>query len=475
MGLVVAKRRHAFSLCFLAMASATDFSAASTNAPVVALGGAVVLPGRVLPHGWVVIKDGRIADVRPDGPHESNVQWIETHGVISAGFIDLHNHPMYAAFPRWNPGKHFANRYEWRSLPEYERLLGSPARGLQEKDDETFCDLDEFAEVMAVIGGTTSISGISGRQHSKDPVPPCLNGFVRNLDWASGFYDAPTGRERLRNSLGITPKDLAPSVAAEYRTGLAAGAIDLLLFHLAEGSTHDLETSLEFSALEGQQFLGPHVGLIHGVGLQDNDFRAMHAANVGLVWSPRSNLELYGETTNIASAMQARVMIAIAPDWSPTGSVNLLAEIRYAHEYLNKSLPGVISDEDLFHMGTTVPARLASIEDRVGRIEPGLLADLVVYNTHQADVFASIAQATQADVELVMVGGKPLYGTNRLLRALHARTEQIEVCGRSMALSAAELPAGSFGAVTTRLSADLAGYGIALAQIGDCSANDGSH
>ena len=37
----------------------------------------------------------------------------------------------------------------------------------------------------------------------------------------------------------------------------------------------------------------------------------MAKAGVGLVWSPRSNDELYGSTTNIAAAQQAMVPIAI--------------------------------------------------------------------------------------------------------------------------------------------------------------------
>ena len=50
---------------------------------------------------------------------------------------------------------------------------------------------------------------------------------------------------------------------------------------------------------------------------------------VGLIWSPRSNIELYGVTTDVALAKEQGVKIAVAPDWSPSGSDGLLQELKY--------------------------------------------------------------------------------------------------------------------------------------------------
>jgi hypothetical protein len=47
---------------------------------------------------------------------------------------------------------------------------------------------------------------------------------------------------------------------------------------------------------------------------------ARHPYGMGLIWSPFSNLLLYGETANIASAKSAKVTIALGSDWTPTGS-----------------------------------------------------------------------------------------------------------------------------------------------------------
>ena len=70
--------------------------------------------------------------------------------------------------------------------------------------------------------------------------------------------------------------------------------------------------------LKGRGLLRPGVSLIHGVAITPERFREMAANGVGLIWSPRSNVELYGDTANVAAAKAAGVKMALAPDWSPT-------------------------------------------------------------------------------------------------------------------------------------------------------------
>jgi len=48
-----------------------------------------------------------------------------------------------------------------------------------------------------------------------------------------------------------------------------------------------------------------------------------------LIWSPHSNIVLDGET-NIRGALQHNVVVALAPDWSVTGSDNMLDELKTA-------------------------------------------------------------------------------------------------------------------------------------------------
>src|ERR1041385_2628775 len=113
----------------------------------VVISGTVVTAEKVLSKGWVVIKHRKISAVSDKLPKEENAIWVDTNDIIFPGFIDLHNHPMYAMFEPWDAKQLFNNRYEWRSLEKYKQEISTPARKLQ---DEDYCDVAEFAEVQAI-------------------------------------------------------------------------------------------------------------------------------------------------------------------------------------------------------------------------------------------------------------------------------------------------------------------------------------
>jgi 5-methylthioadenosine/S-adenosylhomocysteine deaminase len=432
------------------------------------LSGTVVTPDKIIAKGWIVIRNGRIESIAEKPPAGTKLPTVETGGIIFPGFIDLHNHPMYDAFPRWHPPATFKNRYEWRDLPEYKKLVGTPGSELQKMNDQTFCDLDEYSEVKALIGGTTSITGISPRRGAAMPVPTCLLGLVRNLDWASGFYGTTVGHERVKNALGVTPHDMSEDDAVKLREELGSNEIDLLLIHLAEGSPQDLESTVEFLALKGRQLLGPHTAIIHGTALTVGDFRQMHSMDVALVWSPRSNMELYGVTTNISAALHEKVTVALSPDWSPTGSTNMLAELAYASRYSHEHLADLLTDEELFQMSTAIPSRIARIEEQVGTLRVGRYADLFVLKGDAAQPFVTLAHAKPQDVQLVLIGGVPLFGSEKLMSGFNVKSEAVDVCGAGMLLNSAALPAGTFADVQRRLEDDLKAYDIPLAPLAEC-------
>lgn len=431
------------------------------------LSGTVVTPDRIIPKGWIVIRKGRIESIAEKPPVAANLPIVETGGIVFPGFIDLHNHPMYNAFPRWHSTATFKNRYEWRDLEEYKDRIGRPGSELQKKDDQTFCDLDEYAEVKALIGGTTSITGISARYGTAAPVPSCVAGLVRNLDWASGFYGMTVGHEPIKNALGITPRDMSEDDAAKIRQELSSKQVNLLLIHVAEGSPRDLESTVEFLALKGRRLLGPHTAIIHGTALAADDFRQMHSVGAALVWSPRSNIELYGVTTNILAALHENVAVALAPDWSPTGSTNELAEIKYTSRYSREHLAGELTDPELFRMSTAVPARIARIGDKVGTIKVGHFADLFVLQGDESQPFAALANAQPEQVQLVLVGGVAFYGSEKLMNSFHVKSESVDVCGSSMRLNSSAFP-GSFAEVRRRLEIALESYALELAPLAEC-------
>src|SRR6476659_5826456 len=185
----------------------------------IVISGSVVTPEKVLNKGWVVIKHKKISVVSDTLPNEENAIWVDTNDIIFPGFVDLHNHPMYAMFEPWDAKQLFNNRYEWRSLEKYKQEISTPARNIQD-DPQGFCDIAEFAEVQAITGGTTTFSGMCPPKSLGTTFPACLSRLaVRKLEIDSGFYPRH-GQERVQNVLGIG-RDYNDATAAAVRRKLA--------------------------------------------------------------------------------------------------------------------------------------------------------------------------------------------------------------------------------------------------------------
>ena len=167
---------------------------------------------------------------------------------------------------------------------------------------------------------------------NKDPdSKACAAGLVRNLDTFSDLPFTPPSKndpcepkDNYQTILDVVDNEVFPLEMTNDRIHflgcvLKSRSLKGLVIYLSEGAPTDASARREFAMLKGTGLITEGVVVVHGTALRAQDFSDMYG-KVGLVWSPRSNDELYGATTNISAAQQASVQIAIAPDWSPTGS-----------------------------------------------------------------------------------------------------------------------------------------------------------
>jgi cytosine/adenosine deaminase-related metal-dependent hydrolase len=433
------------------------------------LKGNIVTPDGLIRAGWLDIANGHILHIEREKPDLPGAEILETTDLVFPGFIDLHNHPSFNVFPRWTPPHKFPNRYAWRDWSIYQQQLESKGRVLL-SDPANFCDIDEYVEVKALIGGTTSMIGL-GSSNPDHPSPDCLRGLVRNLDHYTGFYGHALDHERIANSIGILPRDMDANLAAHYAQSLANGSLDLLAIHIAEGLPTDAESTQELDMLEARGLLTPHTALIHSVGLSPSQLARVHRAGASIVWSPRSNFELYGATANIGAAFREGVTISLAPDWSPTGSDNMWEEIQYAYQVNAWDLNVLFTGHQLLEMASSVPARVARIDDKVGTLAPGMLADFFLIKPPaelDTNLFGAILTQKITAIDLVVIDGVPVYGDPAMLKSLNLATEPLHLCGTEKALNAAALPNGPFAQVQARLSAKMKTLGTELGPLDSC-------
>jgi hypothetical protein len=108
----------------------------------------------------------------------------------------------------------------------------------------------------------------------------------------SGFDGSVLNKEKVRYE--VFPFEMGLSDSARIRSGLDSGEIQAFLIHVGEGKPSDAAAAREFRMLakRGNGFLRSHVSVIHGVSFGKPEFVQMAATGVGLIWSPRSNIEL---------------------------------------------------------------------------------------------------------------------------------------------------------------------------------------
>ncbi|MBV9830880.1 MAG: amidohydrolase family protein [Marmoricola sp.] len=383
---------------------AAPSAAATAVGTTVALGGQVITPEGAR-KGWVSIADGTISAITSTKPR--GAQALATDGVMLPGMLDLHGHPEFNVFAPWEPPQSYVNRYAWRASKPYhdlvrdpqDKLLGQLPSGTQLR----------YAEIRALVGGVTGIQGASlvtqGTHES----------MVRNVD------GVVFGEHRARAMIDL-PSSLTSRGGPDLKKildGITAGEVDAFYVHLAEGQRDNVRSQEEFPHLVELGALTASTVIIHGTAMSRDQLGDAKDAGARLVWSPQSNLRLYDETTDVASALDVGLPVALGADWLPSGSMSLLAELKVAREQLLvQARP--LTAEQLVTMVTSGAAEVAGLGDELGRLEVGRAADVVVMARQDADAHESVCSSTPADVELVMIGGDLLYGRQDWVRTLAA-------------------------------------------------------
>ena len=372
----------------------------------------LVLTGTIIPfdpdgpevvaRGAVYVDDtGTVEAVQPASRRApagySGAPRVASGGLVFPGLIDLHNHLAYNTLPLWRAPRDtpYGTRYQWPGAATYGRDVSNPAQAYGEAAAAAAL---RYAEVKAIVGGVTAIQGS----------PPLTRAFpgwmVRNVEKEKFGGEIPWRQ-------AVIPKD---------RDGLKRSAQDLaegrsFAYHLAEGKDPVLRR--EFEDLKATGCIHPQLVGIHSTALGPDEWQAWGQVGGTVVWSPFSNLWLYGETTDVLAARAAGLRVCLGGDWAPSGMRNLLGELKVAALWNEQGLNGALDDRELCEMVTANPGDALALAWKrpVGRLVEGALGDLCALRRRHDDPYRSLLRSTEADVRLVVVGGRPAYGLRSLL------------------------------------------------------------
>ncbi len=389
--------------------------------------GDVLLPGHVYEQGGVLIDaKGTIRCVGCACAAEAAgaTQIVCPDAVVSAGLINAHDHvgwmngtPWVASAHGVDPALRWEQRNDWR-IGERGNPKITVTGGSASLDDKI------WGELRFALGGATAIFGsgdLGGILRDLDDTGKGDNGLGRPGDAYDTFPLGDTSGKQ--NDKGCVGYNIAPAPGPAVPCDGA---------HVAEGI--DAVARNEFLCLTGtgtssQNVLDGRTAIIHGVGLGPNEVSLMAKKFMRLIWSPRSNVALYGDTAAIGLYRASGVAIGLGTDWIPSGSMNMLRELRCAATLDDSFLGGAFSDHELWQMATVGAAHALAFDDAIGVLWPGHAGDVAVFRKHGEKHYGAVVRAAVEDVALVLRGGKVLSGNAAVVAALESGCDELDVCG----------------------------------------------
>jgi len=407
-------------------------------------GTVVPIAGPNLEDGVVAIDDGRILAVGPTAElagRYAAADTIDASGMaVLPGLVNAHTHVPMTLFRGIADDLALMDWLENYIFPAEATFVDAEfvrwgtrlaAAEMIRSGTTTFADMYYFEADIGREARSAGLRAVVGQTLIDFPVPDASTweqAIARARAFVAEFEDDPL----------ITPA-LAPhspyTVSAEHLVQVRRLADELgvpILIHVAE-TQDELRQVAERSGglgpvayLDSLGFLGDAVVAAHVVWPTDAEIATLAARDVGVVHNPESNMMLASGVAPVPAMRAAGVDVGLGTD-GPAGSNNdldMIGEMGSAArlQKVTRGDPRALGARDVLEMATIGGARALDMDDRIGSLEPGKRADVIVVDLSAAhtqpvyDVESAIVYAARGgDVITTIVDGRLLMRDRRLL------------------------------------------------------------
>ncbi|MGA5279259.1 8-oxoguanine deaminase [Streptomyces griseoincarnatus] len=173
-------------------------------------------------------------------------------------------------------------------------------------------------------------------------------------------------------------------------------------------------------------WLGDDVWMAHCVHMNDSDIAAFARTGTGVAHCPSSNARLAAGIARVPDMLAAGVPVGLGVDGTASNeSGELHTELRNALliNRLGAHREKALTARQALRLGTHGGARVLGRADEIGSLEPGKLADLVLWRMDTlahasiADPVTALVFGAAAPVTASFVNGRQIVRDNRLLTA----------------------------------------------------------
>lgn len=357
---------------------------------------------RFRPDHWLLVQDGRIAGVQRDDP-DASWQRVDHRGhLVLPGFIDAHVHSAQIdVIGAW--GTQLLDWLQTHTFPAEQRMA-DPARA--HRISQLFIDslLLHGTTTACVFPTVHAVSVdalfeaalargmrlIAGKVLMDRHAPAALCDDPGDVSVAARIcaeqIDRWHGRGRL--AYAVTPRFAPTSSPAQLSMAgeLLRSAPGLYLqTHVAENREEVRWVSELFprarsylEVYEGFGLLGERSLLAHGIWLDEEDRARLASTGAAIAFCPSSNLFLGSGVFDWPAAVAARFGVALATDVGGGTSLSMRRAMLDAYQ-LQAGVGRRLTAYALLHAATRGAARVLRLEEEIGSLEPGRLADVCVW------------------------------------------------------------------------------------------------
>ena len=379
-------------------------------------------------HGDVSIRDGKIH--RIGTVEEKGTEEIDGSGMIAMpSFVNCHTHAAMVLMRNFKDGK--ANLQDW--LAEIFRIE-------DKLEDGDIYWASKIAAAEMIESGCTAAADMYF--NGWNTIRAFKEAGIRGIIGMTFFGDGKETEQRLQTlpqrldeeaaGSDLIRIDAAPhaiytctretyEAAADWALGRGA----MVHTHLSE-TRKEVEDSLRESGMTPLEYLDSFgffrapAYLAHCVHLTDSEIERLgEIRSASVVHNPASNLKLASGYAPVAKMRESGINVAIGTDGaSSNNNLSMIKDIGLAALLAQPRL----SAYDILSMATRDGAKALGLGSRIGTLEEGKDADLILVDTHQVnetplnDPFSALAFSTdRKNIDTVFCKGRKLLEHGRLL------------------------------------------------------------
>lgn len=388
----------------------------------------------IIKDGYILIEGKSISKIG-EGKYngdKSNVRIINGFGCAAVpGFINCHTHiamTLLRGYGEGLPLMRWLNEKIW------------PFEAKLNKDDIYFGSMLGMAEMIK--SGTSTFVDMyfneseTGYAAEKSGIRAYLGNPLLGDAWKSQLDETYKNYDMFKDSDTVRPMIAPHSVytccmeALKYAGDFARKYKVPLHIHIAETEDEikmikDRYNKTPVEVCDDAEIFNENTTIAaHCVHVNDNDIKIMKKHKITAVHNPESNMKLASGICPVKEMMDEGINVALGTDGaSSNNNLNMIDEMKEASflQKLFKKDATLISGYEALKLATVNGAKAINMEDKLGKIKPGFLADIAIFDITKPhlvplyDIYSNIVFASCGnDVKTVIINGNVVMEDNVL-------------------------------------------------------------